>query len=175
MYLAFIQHFPSRNLTCQCSTDFYFTCVQMTVVSLHVYALLLERKYIKLKFLICFVCIIYLFALPNLSLFRLAVLGKLNNFVKEWIAEISELKVGSVMMPDAFLNRRNSILCSMESFKLKTLKQLKACCYAVLRKNDNLTLLFMFLSAEPSTISYKLCRGQDIYIWFIPSWSAHKR
>lgn len=25
--------------------------------------------------------------------FRLAVLGKLNNFVKEWIAEISELKV----------------------------------------------------------------------------------
>lgn len=26
--------------------------------------------------------------------FRLAVLGKLNNFVKEWIAEISELKVG---------------------------------------------------------------------------------
>lgn len=27
------------------------------------------------------------------SIFRLAVLGKLNNFVKEWIAEISELKV----------------------------------------------------------------------------------
>lgn len=27
---------------------------------------------------------------------RLAVLGKLNNFVKEWIAEISELKVGFV-------------------------------------------------------------------------------
>lgn len=26
---------------------------------------------------------------------RLAVLGKLNNFVKEWIAEISELKVGA--------------------------------------------------------------------------------
>lgn len=25
--------------------------------------------------------------------FRLAVLGKLNNFVKEWIAEISEVKV----------------------------------------------------------------------------------
>lgn len=38
----------------------------------------------------------YLFT-PKLSLFRLAVLGKLNNFVKEWIAEISELKVGSVM------------------------------------------------------------------------------
>lgn len=33
---------------------------------------------------------------PSYLLFRLAVLGKLNNFVKEWIAEISELKVGSV-------------------------------------------------------------------------------
>lgn len=31
-----------------------------------------------------------------MSLFRLAVLGKLNNFVKEWIAEISEIKVGFV-------------------------------------------------------------------------------
>ena len=33
--------------------------------------------------------------LKIVSLFRLAVLGKLNNFVKEWIAEISELKVWS--------------------------------------------------------------------------------
>lgn len=31
---------------------------------------------------------------------RLAVLGKLNNFVKEWIAEISELKVN---LSDSFL------------------------------------------------------------------------
>lgn len=33
--------------------------------------------------------------LKFVSPFRLAVLGKLNNFVKEWIAEISELKVCS--------------------------------------------------------------------------------
>lgn len=31
--------------------------------------------------------------LKVVSPYRLAVLGKLNNFVKEWIAEISELKV----------------------------------------------------------------------------------
>lgn len=37
-----------------------------------------------------------IFAKP-LSPFRLAVLGKLNNFVKEWIAEISELKVGRLL------------------------------------------------------------------------------
>jgi hypothetical protein len=29
-------------------------------------------------------------------IFRLAVLGKLNNFVKEWISEISESKVGHI-------------------------------------------------------------------------------
>lgn len=31
-----------------------------------------------------------------ISIFRLAVLGKLNNFVKEWISEISESKVGAM-------------------------------------------------------------------------------
>lgn len=36
------------------------------------------------------------------SPFRLAVLGKLNDFVKEWIAEISELKVGFVVVFNAF-------------------------------------------------------------------------
>lgn len=36
-----------------------------------------------------------------ISPFRLAVLGKLNNFVKEWIAEISELKVGYVVVFNA--------------------------------------------------------------------------
>lgn len=36
--------------------------------------------------------------LKVVSLLRLAVLGKLNNFVKEWIAEISELKVGPVVL-----------------------------------------------------------------------------
>lgn len=36
------------------------------------------------------------YLLKVVSPFRLAVLGKLNNFVKEWIAEISELKVSSV-------------------------------------------------------------------------------
>ncbi len=49
-------------------------------------------------------CISVIFYLPckfskrlhcDFIFFRLAVLGKLNNFVKEWIAEISELKVGS--------------------------------------------------------------------------------
>lgn len=36
--------------------------------------------------------------LTLVSCFRLAVLGKLNNFVKEWIAEISELKVRFVVL-----------------------------------------------------------------------------
>lgn len=36
--------------------------------------------------------------LKPISSFRLAVLGKLNNFVKEWIAEISELKVGPALL-----------------------------------------------------------------------------
>lgn len=40
--------------------------------------------------------------LKVISPFRLAVLGKLNNFVKEWIAEISELKVGPVVAVKAF-------------------------------------------------------------------------
>ena len=42
-------------------------------------------------------------SLKVVSPFRLAVLGKLNNFVKEWIAEISELKVGSVVLFYLFL------------------------------------------------------------------------
>lgn len=43
--------------------------------------------------------------LKLVSPFRLAVLGKLNNFVKEWIAEISELKVGRL------LNETRSNVC----------------------------------------------------------------
>lgn len=42
------------------------------------------------------------YMLKVISPFRLAVLGKLNNFVKEWIAEISELKVGLVVLLNAF-------------------------------------------------------------------------
>lgn len=48
--------------------------------------------------------------------------------------------------------------------------------HAVKRKGFTLTLLSMLLSStEPTTISYKLCWWQDIYIWVIPTWSAHKR
>lgn len=42
--------------------------------------------------------------------FRLAVLGKLNNFVKEWIAEISELKVSVSVASDD---------CGVSDFKLE--------------------------------------------------------
>lgn len=44
------------------------------------------------------------------SPFRLAVLGKLNNFVKEWIAEISELKVGRVA---CLLRKSSDLRCNM--------------------------------------------------------------
>lgn len=50
-----------------------------------------------------------------LFFFRLAVLGKLNNFVKEWISEISELKVGSV---ECLPSKIYDLCCIMESFSL---------------------------------------------------------
>lgn len=45
----------------------------------------------------------------------------------------------------------------------------------IIDHNTDFAFWMFFSSTEPPTVSYKLCWGQDIYIWVVPTWSAHKR
>lgn len=92
-----------------------------------------------------------IFAKP-LSPFRLAVLGKLNNFVKEWIAEISELKVGRLL-------NRTSNFCVI----YQTLKPL-SCMSRMWGGRGGIKLIFLSLlllqNLPPSAIC---CVGGKIF------------
>lgn len=108
--------------------------------------------------------------LKLVSPFRLAVLGKLNNFVKEWIAEISELKVGRLF------NKTSNVCVIYRTLKpLSSMSRMRGG-GGVGGGGSNQTYCLVSASpTEPATLGYMLCWGQDIYIWVIQTWSPHKR